>query len=84
MPGLPPKVSRSNEWVPEARWVEDGRIITAGGVAAGMDMALRLVERLAGTDMANLTAQYTEYEWHRDPGWDPFARQARLVFPLSP
>ena len=72
------------QWVPEARWVEDGRIITAGGVAAGMDMALRLVERLAGTDMANLTAQYTEYEWHRDPGWDPFARQAGLVFPLSP
>ena len=56
------------QWVPEARWVEDGRIITAGGVAAGMDMALRLVERLAGAEMANLTAQYTEYEWHRDPG----------------
>ena len=66
-------------WVPEARWVEDGPIITAGGVAAGMDMALRLVERLAGADMANLTAQYTEYDWHRDPGWDPFARQAGLV-----
>ena len=66
-------------WVPEARWVEDGPIITAGGVAAGMDMALRLVEHLAGADMANLTAQYTEYDWHRDPGWDPFARQAGLV-----
>jgi len=66
-------------WVPEARWVEDGNIITAGGVAAGMDMALRLVERLAGADTANLTAQATEYDWHRDPGWDPFARQAGLV-----
>jgi len=66
-------------WIPEARWVEDGNIITAGGIAAGMDMALRLVERLAGADMANLTAQATEYDWHRDPGWDPFARQAGLV-----
>ena len=66
-------------WIPEARWVEDGNIITAGGVAAGMDMALHLVERLAGADMANLTAQYTEYDWHRDPSWDPFARLAGLV-----
>jgi len=66
-------------WIPEARWVEDGNIITAGGIAAGMDMALRLVERLAGADMANLTAQATEYDWHRDPDWDPFARQAGLV-----
>ena len=66
-------------WVPEASWVEDGRIITAGGVAAGMDMALRLVERLAGTEMANQAAQYTEYDWHRDPSWDPFAKQAGLV-----
>ena len=66
-------------WVAEARWVEDGNIITAGGVAAGMDMALRLVERLTGAEMANLTAQYTEYDWHRDPNWDPFARQAGLV-----
>lgn len=66
-------------WVPEARWVEDGNIITAGGVAAGMDMALRLVERLAGAEVAARTAEYAEYEWQRDPNWDPFARLAGLV-----
>lgn len=66
-------------WVPDARWIEDGNIVTAGGVAAGMDMALHLVERLAGAPMANLTARTTEYDWHRDPGWDPFAKQAGLV-----
>ena len=66
-------------WVPQARWVEDGNILTAGGVAAGMDMALRLVERLAGPEVAERTAEYTEYEWQRDPNWDPFARRAGLV-----
>src|SRR5262245_40920381 len=28
------------EWVAEARWVEDGNVVTAGGVAAGIDMSL--------------------------------------------
>jgi len=66
-------------WVPEARWVVDGNVVTSGGVAAGMDMALALIARLLGDAVAEAAARETEYEWHRDAGWDPFARIAGLL-----
>lgn len=34
--------------VHDQRWVDDGQVITAAGVSAGIDMALHLVGRLAG------------------------------------
>jgi transcriptional regulator GlxA family with amidase domain len=67
------------DWVPEARWVDDGDIVTASGVSAGMDMALHVVARLFGDEAAERLARGTEYEWHRDAAWDPFAAQAGLV-----
>src|SRR4029434_7848126 len=66
-------------WVPEARWVEDGNVFTAGGVAAGIDMSLAVIARLVGPDIANKVAEGTEYDWHRDASWDPFAKAAGLV-----
>lgn len=66
-------------WVPEARWVEDGNIFTASGVAAGMDMALAVIARLLGDETATAVAQGTEYDWHRDSSWDPFAAVHGLV-----
>ena len=67
------------DWVAEARWVEDGNIFTASGVAAGIDMALALIARLVDQATAERVAEYTEYEWHRDAHWDPFAKLAGLV-----
>ena len=64
--------------VAEARWVDDGDIVTASGVSAGMDMALYVIARLFGDETAERLAQGTEYEWHRDPAWDPFAAKAGL------
>jgi transcriptional regulator GlxA family with amidase domain len=75
----PREVGPKVNWVPEARWVEDGNVFTAAGVAAGIDMALALIARLVGEDVAVRVAQGTEYDWHRDAGWDPFARIAGLV-----
>ena len=63
-------------WVAEARWVDDGDIVSASGVSAGIDTSLHVVARLFGEETAELLAQGTEYEWHRDPGWDPFAAKA--------
>lgn len=34
---------------PEARFVDDGDVVTSAGISAGIDMALHLVDRLAGT-----------------------------------
>ena len=42
------------------RVVDDG-VITSAGVSAGIDMALYVVERLFGSDVANETAHYMEY-----------------------
>ncbi len=67
------------QWVPEARWVEDGNRWTSSGVAAGIDMALAIVERLHGADLACQVADGIEFEWHDDPSWDPFAAKNGLV-----
>lgn len=48
------------------RFVDNGRIVVAGGVAAGIDMALHVVERLAGEEVAEEAANYMEYHWDRN------------------
>lgn len=47
----------------ERRWVDDG-IVTSAGVAAGMDMALTVVESLCGKETADRTARYIETVRH--------------------
>ncbi len=48
-----------------ARWVDEGKIITAAGISAGMDVALHLVERMGGEALALRTARQMEYSWNR-------------------
>jgi len=60
-------------WQGHARWVIDGKYITSSGVSAGTDMALGLVEKLYGHQMAEHTARFAEYVWNDDPAKDPFA-----------
>ncbi len=43
------------------RFVDNGRILTAAGISAGIDCALHVVGRLLGTDTADATAKYMEY-----------------------
>jgi transcriptional regulator GlxA family with amidase domain len=62
------------QWVREARWVEDGALVTSSGVSAGTDMALAVIARLWGVPIAQQIADLTEYEWQRDAARDPFAR----------
>lgn len=66
-------------WVKEARWVEDGKFATSSGVSAGIDMALAVIAKHFGTPAAEQLALLTEYEWHRDPAWDPFAKAHGLA-----
>jgi transcriptional regulator GlxA family with amidase domain len=61
-------------WVKQARWVEDGKFATSSGVSAGIDMALAIIARLVSAEAAEKAAIGMEYEWHRDAGWDPFAK----------
>lgn len=66
-------------WVKEARWVEDGKFATSSGVSAGIDMALAVIAKHFGEPAAEQLALLTEYEWHRDPTWDPFAKAHGLA-----
>jgi transcriptional regulator GlxA family with amidase domain len=45
------------------RWVEEGNVITSAGIAAGIDMALRVVARVCGEAAARTTARHMEYPW---------------------
>jgi transcriptional regulator GlxA family with amidase domain len=47
---------------PEARVVDDGDILTAGGPMAGIDLAVRIVERYLGSDAALAAAGRLEHE----------------------
>ena len=44
------------------RVVEDGKVITAAGVSAGIDMALTLVARIAGDEVAQAIQLGIEYD----------------------
>lgn len=69
-------VSQSDkvEWIYEARWVDDGKVVTSSGVSAGMDMALHVISRLYGGPEAEKIAGWTEYIWNSDASKDPFAK----------
>jgi transcriptional regulator GlxA family with amidase domain len=45
-----------------SRFVEDGKVITAAGVSAGIDMALHLVAREAGPEVAQAVQLGIEYD----------------------
>lgn len=49
----------------DVRYVDNGKIVTAAGISAGLDASLHLVERLYGEEVATRTAAYMEYR--REP-----------------
>jgi len=46
----------------DARYVDDGDLITSAGVSAGIDIALHLVARLAGTERARDVRRDIQYD----------------------
>ncbi len=52
--------------VVDARVVDDGNLVTAGGVTAGIDLALHLVEREFGIQTRQTVEQVMEYEMDSD------------------
>lgn len=60
------------QWVRKARWVTDGNVWTASGVAAGMDMTLAFITHLAGPAVAAVVSSGIEYTACAQDD-DPFA-----------
>ena len=46
----------------EARFVDDGDVVTSAGVSAGIDMALHLVARLESVDEARAVRRRIQYD----------------------
>jgi putative intracellular protease/amidase/YHS domain-containing protein len=64
-----------------ARFVENGNLATAGGLSSGIDLALRVVERYYGREIAQKTAYDMEYQGQ---GWmNPDSNQVYETGPVS-
>lgn len=59
----------------EARVVDDGRVLSAAGISAGIDAALHLLAREAGMQLAQRVAAYMEYRGD----WQTASQQAPQV-----
>lgn len=46
-----------------SRWIDEGNVVTSGGISAGIDMSLHLVARLHSLALARKTARQMEYDW---------------------
>ena len=57
--------------VRDARYVDNGKVITSGGLTSGIDGALHIVERMLGRERAEHTIAYMEYSGE---GWRTRAR----------
>ncbi len=53
--------------VGERRYVDNGHIVTAAGLSAGIDGALHVIEKLMGADAAKQVAFVEEYAWTPQP-----------------
>jgi putative intracellular protease/amidase/YHS domain-containing protein len=64
-----------------ARFVDEGNLATAGGLSSGIDLALRVVERYFGREVAQKTAYTMEYQ---GLGWmNPDSNQVYATTPVS-
>jgi transcriptional regulator GlxA family with amidase domain len=68
---LAARVERAGAGEAWTHWVDAGRVVTSGGLSSGIAMALHLVDRLAGRDLALRTARQIEYEWDGEPPHPP-------------
>ncbi|GAB4547679.1 MAG: DJ-1/PfpI family protein [Anaerolineae bacterium] len=57
------KLAPNTVVVDDQRFVDNGNIVTAAGISAGIDMSLHIVSRLLGREIAQSTAKEMEYAW---------------------
>jgi transcriptional regulator GlxA family with amidase domain len=64
-------ISKLKKYAPDAiidiskRYIDNGKIIIAAGISAGIDMSLYVCEKLWGQEVAINIANYMEYNWNR-------------------
>jgi transcriptional regulator GlxA family with amidase domain len=50
----------------DKRYVDSGKIITSGGISAGIDMSLYVVQKLLGDEALAKTLKEMEYQWQQE------------------
>ena len=55
--------------VRDQRIVDNGKVVVTGGLSAGIDGALKVIEKLEGYGTAVETALHMEYDWRPNDGW---------------
>lgn len=53
----------NTELIREVKYIDNGKVITAGGISAGINMSLYLVDKILGNDMGRKTAEEMEYDY---------------------
>ncbi|NQY93664.1 MAG: DJ-1/PfpI family protein [Campylobacteraceae bacterium] len=48
------------------RWVDEGNIVTSGGISAGIDMSLHLLSKIHSLELAEKTAKQMEFTWTKN------------------
>jgi transcriptional regulator GlxA family with amidase domain len=69
---------------PDAIFVKDGDVYSSAGVAAGIDLALALVEEDHGADLARTVAQLLLVYMQRSGGQSQFSASLRAAPPRTP
>src|SRR5262249_16629189 len=59
------------------RFVDEGNVATSGGLSAGMDLALHMVERYYGRAVAENAAFYMEYQGE---GWKDYSGASNAAY----
>lgn len=54
------------EVIENQRWVDEGDIVTSGGISAGIDMSLHLLSKIHGIELAEKTARQMEFDWTKN------------------
>ncbi|MDP9736146.1 MULTISPECIES: GlxA family transcriptional regulator [unclassified Curtobacterium] len=81
--GLLARVAPDTEVTPDSIWVQDGDVVTSAGVTAGIDLALALVERDHGGDLARDVARALVVHMQRPGGQAQFSAGLRGPAPRS-
>ena len=50
---------------PAARFIDNGKYLTSGGITAGIDMSLYLLRRLSDQALVDLVVEEMEYDWRQ-------------------
>lgn len=72
------KIAPNTMVIEDKRFVDNGKIVTSGGISAGIDMSLYMVEKLLGREAVEKTVKEMEYLY-----WTPNEENQNVSYQMS-